>query len=130
MAGATIEERRDPSAPSRSFASWISKPRTVSSPCLSGAPDAASLRCADDRRARGINTHRARLKAHFSCSLSGRSAREEQRRLDAIFEDLLRVCNVWRGACELEGSHHEGEDGSRAATGCGEVGVRKQCGQR
>jgi hypothetical protein len=40
------------------------------------------------------------------------------------------VCNVWRGACELEGSDHEGEDGGRAATGCGEVGVRKQCGQR
>jgi hypothetical protein len=66
----------------------------------------------------------------FSISLSGRSARKEQRRLDAIFEDLLRVCNVWRGACDLEGSDHEGEDGGPAATGCGEAGVRKQCGQR
>jgi hypothetical protein len=45
--------RTSTTARSRSFATGISKPRTARSSFLSVAPDAASLRSANDRRARG-----------------------------------------------------------------------------
>jgi hypothetical protein len=53
-----------------------------------------------------------------------------QRGLHATFQDLLRLGSVGHCSRELEGSHHQAEDGRRAAAArCGS-GVRKQCGQR
>ena len=57
----------------------------------------------------------------------GRSASKEQRCLDTTLQYFPRMCNVWHRACELKGSHHEGEDGCRAATGCWGARVGKQC---
>jgi hypothetical protein len=50
--------------------------------------------------------------------------------LNAACQDLFRLARVGDSPRELEGSHHEAEDGHRAAAArCG-TGVRKQCGQR
>lgn len=55
-------------------------------------------------------------------SSDGRRSGKEERCLDAAFQDLLRACNVWHGARELESSHHESEDGCRPTTGCSGIG--------
>lgn len=60
----------------------------------------------------------------------GRLSGKEERCLDAAFQDLLRACNVWHGARELEGSHHESEDGCCPTTRCCGIRIWEQCGQR
>ena len=47
--------------------------------------------------------------------------------LNAAFQNLLREGSVGHGPRELEGAHHEAEDGRRAAAARCSTGVRKQC---
>ncbi len=49
-----------------------------------------------------------------------------QRGLNAAFQDLLRLGTIGHGPRELEGAHHEAEDGRRAAAARCRTGVRKQ----
>lgn len=53
------------------------------------------------------------------------SSCQVQRGLNAAFQDLLCLGSVGHGPRELEGAHHEAEDGGRAAAArCG-IGIRK-----
>lgn len=61
--------------------------------------------------------------------LERRRSRQVQRGLNATFQDLLRLGSVGHRPRELEGAHHEAENGGRAAAArCG-IRVGKQCGK-
>src|SRR6267142_6230487 len=57
------------------------------------------------------------------------SSCQVQRGLNAAFQDLLRLGSVGHGPRELEGAHHEAEDGRRAAAVRCRIGARKQYGE-
>ena len=58
-------------------------------------------------------------------NLARSNSRQVQRGLNAAFQDLLRLDSVGDGPRELEGAHHEAEDGGRAAAARCRIGIRK-----
>jgi hypothetical protein len=58
-------------------------------------------------------------------NLARSNSRQVQRGLNAVFQDLLRLDSVGDGPRELEGAHHEAEDGGRAAAARCRIGIRK-----
>jgi hypothetical protein len=58
-------------------------------------------------------------------NLARSNSSQVQRGLNAAFQDLLRLDTVGDGPRELEGAHHEAEDGGRAAAARCRIGIRK-----
>lgn len=71
-------------------------------------------------RSRGKSSHLSVLP-----NLARSNSRQVQRGLNSAFQDLLRLDNVGDRPRELEGAHHETEDGGRATTARCRIGIGK-----